>query len=200
MYMKIISELCSIFFRIFSSIAAKIVSSQGHDHVHTICWPKHAHPLEWTENMMTPVPTNYCRPFHCFLFMSPTWKPLHYHIILPRGEYLVHKTSLTPSFSIGVPVPSQECERSWIYMCVGDQLFIFLRFFYCILELYRQCGFVFCFFHFIIFVFTSLKFDKSACGLYDSCWLFCRPIIFNQIDLLLTSFHWISLVFKVSCF
>jgi hypothetical protein len=50
----------------------------------------------------------------------------------------------------------------------------------------------FCFFHFIIFVFTSLKFDKSACGLYDSCWLFCRPIIFNQINLLLTSFHWIS--------
>jgi hypothetical protein len=44
------------------------------------------------------------------------------------------------------------------------------------------------------------KFDKSVCGLYDSCWLFCRPIIFNQINLLLTSFHWISLVFKVSCF
>jgi hypothetical protein len=39
---------------------------------------------------------------------------LHNRIISLRGEVFERKTSLTPSFLIDVPVPSQENERSYI--------------------------------------------------------------------------------------
>ena len=59
---------------------------------------------------------------------------------------MVHKTSLTPSLFIGVPVTSQEGERAYMCVCVEgvDFTSVFLRFFCWIVELFRQCGF-FCF-------------------------------------------------------
>lgn len=123
------------FFRIFPSIAAKMVSRL------TEAWP-HAYNIlakACTSFTMNRKYDDTCpykllyRPFHCLLFLSPTWNLLHYHIISPRGEHLVDKTSLTPSFSIEVPVPSQECERV-MYICARVSISsLTLIFFYCIL-------------------------------------------------------------------
>jgi len=45
-------------------------------------------------------------------------KHLHDHIISLRGEVWANTTSLTPPSFIEVPVPSQESERSYMYICV----------------------------------------------------------------------------------
>ena len=70
------------------------------------------------------------------------WKHLNDSIISLRGEVWAHKTSLTPPHLIEVLVPGQESERSCI--CVfregANRFCLFLRFFYWILELFRQCG------------------------------------------------------------
>jgi len=44
-------------------------------------------------------------------------KHLHYRIISPRVEVLVHKTSLTPPLIIEVPVPSQEVNQFYLCFC-----------------------------------------------------------------------------------
>ena len=52
----------------------------------------------------------------------------------------VHKTNLTPPLFIEVAMPSQECDRSCICLLLISILpLLFLRFFYCILQLFWQC-------------------------------------------------------------
>jgi hypothetical protein len=74
------------------------------------------------------------------------WKTLTW----PHHFTGAHKTSITLSLFIEVPVPSQESESC---ICVlGDQFCPFLWFFYWILERFRQC----CIFSFLFYAyFTS---------------------------------------------
>ena len=56
-------------------------------------------------------------------------------IISLRGEVWAHKTSLFPPPLIEVPIPSQESEHFFVCICVlGYRFFLFLRFWYLILE------------------------------------------------------------------
>ena len=65
-------------------------------------------------------------------------KNLHDRTISIRGEAWAHKTSLTQPLFIEVRVPIQEKEQS--YTCVLWWRFcLFLRFWYLILKLFRQC-------------------------------------------------------------
>ena len=58
--------------------------------------------------------------------------------IISRREVWAHKTSLTPPLFIKVPVPSLASEWSCNYV-LELSILPFLRFYYCILELFRQC-------------------------------------------------------------
>jgi hypothetical protein len=49
-------------------------------------------------------------------------KHLHDRIISLKGEVCANKTSLTPPLCIEVSVPSQECERSVMYLYVRTEI------------------------------------------------------------------------------
>ena len=93
---------------------------------------------------------NVVRPIICY-------KCLHDSIISLTGENWTHSTSLIPPLFIEVPVPNQEIERSCICVLVVS-ICLFLRFWYLILELFGQCGVLFCFFLFSI-LFHALNFS-----------------------------------------
>jgi hypothetical protein len=68
-------------------------------------------------------------------------KHLHDRIISLREYVIAHSTSLTTPLFIEVHVSSQKSERS--YKCVYRICILLLRFFYCNLELSRQCDICF---------------------------------------------------------
>jgi hypothetical protein len=68
---------------------------------------------------------------------------VHNCIISLRGEIWSHNTSLTPPLLTEVPVPNQDSEQSYIVCCRGYRFWLFLWFFYWILELFRQLYFMF---------------------------------------------------------
>jgi len=70
-------------------------------------------------------------------------KHLHDRIISLRGEVWVYKTSLTPSLFIKVSEPIQERKRWCIYV-LKVSIYLFLRFWYFIWELFGHRG-IFCF-------------------------------------------------------
>jgi hypothetical protein len=63
-----------------------------------------------------------------------------WHLLI-NHRFLVNKISLTTPLSIELPRSSQE-----IYTCWRYRLFLFPRFVYWTLELFRQCGIFFSFF------------------------------------------------------
>ena len=76
----------------------------------------------------------------CLVLMS-MW-----HLLI-NHRFLVNKISLTTPLSIELPRSSQE-----IYTCWRYRLFLFPRFVYWILELFRQCGIFFSFSFFFSFL------------------------------------------------
>ena len=122
-------------------------------------------------------------------------KHLHDHIISSKGKFWTHKTSLSPSLFIDVPVPSQEHERSYIYVCVrGIDITSFCDF--------RQC--VFAFFHFdnktnyvkLNLLFTTLPYNLYLTAVYVNK-RYRSSLYINILTRKLTAQWWYDVYFAI---
>jgi hypothetical protein len=85
--------------------------------------------------------------YRCYIFvpdiLARTWISIGLcccrYCAINGCEYLGHRTSVTPSYVIDVPVPIRQSEQTCIWV-LEYFLCLFLRCCYWILELFQQCG------------------------------------------------------------
>ena len=87
---------------------------------------------------MSKFPTTYYFHELCAHFLQ-IFQHLHHRIISLRREIWAHRTSLTPPLFDW----SARKVNGHVFVCYGYLICVFLRFWYLILELFRQCG-IFC--------------------------------------------------------
>ena len=128
-----------------------------------LCSPGYTWGLAFWSHVESTCMTGSFRPIKLVLLSFSLWLLYRLSIFdlrLLSTQFGIFRLSVTTSFFIEVPVPSQESERSCIcvlevmYLCVRGHVFIcwwylyclFLRFVYLILELFRHCDILFSFY------------------------------------------------------